>query len=226
MILMIDNYDSFTYNLVQAMAAAGAGVEVVRNDAESAAALLARRPRGIVLSPGPGRPETAGVCLELIAARPAVPILGVCLGHQALGLAFGARVERAPVLMHGKTSAVRHGGEGLFAGLPDPFEATRYHSLAVPEESLTEELVPLARSGDGVLMGMRHRILPYHGVQFHPESVLTPSGPHLLANFLELCGEIPTGTAAEAGRRVAAGILPGGAAAALAAAGCAAEAGR
>ncbi len=136
MILMIDNYDSFTYNLVQALAAAGAEVEVARNDAGDAAALLARRPRGIVLSPGPGRPETAGVCVELLAARPEVPILGVCLGHQALGLAFGARVERAPVLMHGKTSAVRHGGEGLFAGLPDPFEATRYHSLAVPEESL------------------------------------------------------------------------------------------
>jgi anthranilate synthase/aminodeoxychorismate synthase-like glutamine amidotransferase len=211
MILMIDNYDSFTYNLVQAMTAAGAEVEVVRNDAETPERLLARRPRGIVLSPGPGRPEQAGICLELLAVRPPVPVLGVCLGHQALGIAFGARVERAPVLMHGKTSLVRHAGEGVFAGLPDPFEATRYHSLAVPEASLTGELVPLARSGDGVLMGMRHRSLPYHGVQFHPESVLTPAGPYLLANFLALCGEIPADEAAAAGRAVAARTMPGGA---------------
>ncbi len=208
MILMIDNYDSFTYNLVQAMAAAGAEVEVVRNDAETPERLLARGPRGIVLSPGPGRPEQAGICLELLAVRPPVPVLGVCLGHQALGIAFGARVERAPVLMHGKTSAVHHAGEGLFAGLPDPFEATRYHSLAVPGASLTAELVPLARADDGVLMGMRHVSLPYHGVQFHPESVLTPAGPYLLANFLALCGEIPAGDAEAAAREVAAGTLP------------------
>jgi anthranilate synthase/aminodeoxychorismate synthase-like glutamine amidotransferase len=212
MILMIDNYDSFTYNLVQAMAAAGAEVEVVRNDAETPEQLLARGPRGIVLSPGPGRPEGAGVCLELLAVRPEVPLLGVCLGHQALAIAFGARVERAPVLMHGKTSIVRHGGEGVFAGLPDPFEATRYHSLAVPEESLTDELVPLARAADGVLMGMRHVSLPYHGVQFHPESVLTPSGPRLLANFLALCGEIPQAEVEAAGRAVAERTLPGGSA--------------
>jgi len=210
MILMIDNYDSFTYNLVQAMAAAGAEVEVVRNDAETPEQLLARGPRGIVLSPGPGRPEGAGVCLELLAVRPEVPLLGVCLGHQALAIAFGARVERAPVLMHGKTSIVRHGGEGVFAGLPDPFEATRYHSLAVPEESLTGELVPLARAADGVLMGMRHVSLPYHGVQFHPESVLTPSGPRLLANFLALCGEIPEADAEAAAVAVAERTLPGG----------------
>jgi anthranilate synthase/aminodeoxychorismate synthase-like glutamine amidotransferase len=198
MILMVDNYDSFTYNLVQAFAAAGSEVTVVRNDAEGAAALLARRPAGIVLSPGPGRPEGAGVCLELLAARPPVPVLGVCLGHQALGMAFGARVERAPVLMHGKTSAVRHRGEGLFAGLPDPFEATRYHSLEVRRETLSEELVPAAWSDDGVLMAMRHRELPYWGVQFHPESVLTVEGPRLLANFLALCGEIPAAAVAEA----------------------------
>lgn len=223
MILMIDNYDSFTYNLVQAMAAAGAEVEVVRNDAEIPERLLARKPRGIVLSPGPGRPEGAGICLELLALRPKMPLLGVCLGHQALAMAFGGRVERAPVLMHGKTSRVSHGGEGLFAGLPDPFEATRYHSLAVPEESLPEELEPLARADDGVLMGMRHRSLPYHGVQFHPESVLTPCGPYLLAAFLALAGEIPAGAAEAAGRRVAAGILPGGVPAVAREAGAAVE---
>ncbi|HXO21614.1 MAG TPA: aminodeoxychorismate/anthranilate synthase component II [Thermoanaerobaculia bacterium] len=188
MILMIDNYDSFTWNLVQMLAAAGTQVEVVRNDAASPSALLARQPAGIVLSPGPGRPEAAGVCVELIQRRAAVPLLGVCLGHQALGVAFGAVVERAPRLMHGKTSPIRHGGAGLFSGLPDPFEATRYHSLAVREETLPAELEPLAWSDDdGTLMGLRHRQLPYWGVQFHPESVLTDAGPRLLGNFLDLC---------------------------------------
>jgi anthranilate synthase/aminodeoxychorismate synthase-like glutamine amidotransferase len=188
MILMIDNYDSFTYNLVQMLATAGARVEVLRNDAESAAAMLARGPEGIVLSPGPGRPEDAGVCLELIRRKADVPILGVCLGHQALGLAFGATVDRAPRLMHGKTSPVRHGDQGVFAGLPNPFEATRYHSLEVKEGTLPPELEPLAWADDGTLMGLRHRSLPYWGVQFHPESVLTGSGPRLLANFLSICG--------------------------------------
>ena len=187
MILMIDNYDSFTYNLVQMLATAGARVEVLRNDAESAEALLAREPEGIVLSPGPGRPEDAGVCLDLIRHRADVPILGVCLGHQALGLAFGATVDRAPRLMHGKTSPVRHGDQGVFAGLPNPFEATRYHSLEVKEGTLPRELEPLAWADDGTLMGLRHRSLPYWGVQFHPESVLTGSGPRLLSNFLDLC---------------------------------------
>jgi anthranilate synthase component 2 len=186
-ILMIDNYDSFTYNLVQMLTAAGAEVDVVRNDAQSVKALLAREPEGIVLSPGPGRPEDAGVCLDLLRRRAPVPLLGVCLGHQALGLAFGATVDRAPRLMHGKTSPVRHGDSGLFAGLPNPFEATRYHSLEVKEPTLPPELEPLAWADDGTLMGMRHRDLPYWGVQFHPESVLTASGPHLLANFLDLC---------------------------------------
>lgn len=187
MILMVDNYDSFTYNLVQMLTVAGARVEVLRNDAESAEAMLAREPEGIVLSPGPGRPEDAGVCLDLIRRRADVPILGVCLGHQALGLAFGATVDRAPRLMHGKTSPVRHGDQGVFAGLPNPFEATRYHSLEVKEGTLPRELEPLAWADDGTLMGLRHRTLPYWGVQFHPESVLTGSGPRLLANFMSLC---------------------------------------
>jgi anthranilate synthase/aminodeoxychorismate synthase-like glutamine amidotransferase len=197
MILMIDNYDSFTYNLVQVLAGAGAEVEVVRNDAASVDALLARAPAGIVLSPGPGRPEDAGVCLELLRRRARVPLLGVCLGHQALGLAFGATVDRAPRLMHGKTSPVRHRDVGVFADLPNPFEATRYHSLEVKEGTLPAELEPLAWADDGTLMGMRHRDLPYWGVQFHPESVLTASGPHLLGNFLDLCRRAEVAETAE-----------------------------
>jgi anthranilate synthase component II len=187
-ILVIDNYDSFTYNLVQMIAGEGVEVEVVRNDVEPAAALLGRRPAGIVVSPGPGRPEDAGVCLELLGLRPAVPLLGVCLGHQALGAALGARIDRAPTLMHGKTSRVEHDGSGPFAGLPNPFEATRYHSLVVAEETLPEELVANAWSADErVLMGMWHRELPWWGVQFHPESILTEVGPRLMRNFLGLC---------------------------------------
>ena len=187
MILIVDNYDSFTYNLVQMLLGKQLPVEVLRNDIESAAAMLARRPRGIILSPGPGRPEDAGVCLDLLALRPTVPVLGVCLGHQALGVAFGARVDRAAQLMHGKTSEVHHLGVGILQGLPDPFVATRYHSLDVAEDSLPEELEPVAWSEDRTLMAMRHRHLPYWGVQFHPESILTQVGPDLLANFLELC---------------------------------------
>jgi anthranilate synthase/aminodeoxychorismate synthase-like glutamine amidotransferase len=197
-ILMIDNYDSFTYNLVQMLSAAGARVEVVRNDVMSVKALLARGPEGIVLSPGPGRPEDAGVCLELLRRKAPVPLLGVCLGHQALGLAFGATVDRAPRLMHGKTSPVRHQDVGVFAGLPNPFEATRYHSLEVREGTLPRELEPLAWADDGTLMGMRHRELPYWGVQFHPESVLTASGPHLLGNFLEICRKAGAAEGADA----------------------------
>jgi anthranilate synthase/aminodeoxychorismate synthase-like glutamine amidotransferase len=187
MILMIDNYDSFTFNLVQELLRAGAAVEVVRNDVETVDELLAREPEGIVISPGPGRPEEAGMCPELVARRPRVPLLGVCLGHQVLGHVLGARVARAAELVHGKTSEIVHDGEELFAGLPSPFEATRYHSLAIVPETLPEELQPLAWTADGVLMGMRHRDLPYWGVQFHPESILTTHGPRLLNNFLARC---------------------------------------
>ncbi len=189
MILVVDNYDSFTYNLVQMFLGREVEVEVLRNDAEDAADLLARGPAGIVLSPGPGRPEGAGVCLDLLAARPEVPVLGVCLGHQALGAAYGGIIEGATRLMHGKTSAIRHRGLGIFEGLPNPFEATRYHRLELRQEDLPAELEAVAWSDDGALMGMRHRRLPYWGVQFHPESVLTTEGPRLIDNFLDLCGE-------------------------------------
>jgi anthranilate synthase component 2 len=193
MILVVDNYDSFTFNLVHMLEAAGAGVEVVRNDRASVEELLARRPRGIVLSPGPGRPEDAGLCPELVARRPAVPVLGVCLGFQVLGIAFGGVVERSPDLMHGKTSWVRHDGRGLFAGLPDPFEATRYHSLELRQSDLPSELEPSAWSDSGTLMGLRHRSLPYEGVQFHPESVLTVDGGRLLRNFVSRAAAPATG---------------------------------
>jgi anthranilate synthase component 2 len=188
MILVIDNYDSFTWNLVQMLAAAGEAVEVVRNDAEPVERLLGRRALGIVVSPGPGRPEGAGVCVELIRRGARVPLLGVCLGHQALGFACGAVVTRAGRQMHGKTSRVRHRDEAIFAGLPNPFEATRYHSLVVREDSLPASLRALAWSeDDGEVMGLGHRELPYFGVQFHPESILTTVGPHLVANFLDVC---------------------------------------
>ena len=189
MILVVDNYDSFTYNLVQLLLGREVKVEVLRNDADDAPGLLARRPAGIVLSPGPGRPEDAGVCVDLLAARPEVPVLGVCLGHQALALTYGGAIDRAARLMHGKTSAVRHRGLGIFEGLRNPFEATRYHSLEVRQEELPAELEAVAWSDDGALMGMRHRRRPYWGVQFHPESVLTTEGPRLIDNFLSLCGE-------------------------------------
>ena len=186
---MIDNYDSFTYNLVQLLTVAGAEVEVVRNDDLTVDELLARRPAGVVISPGPGRPEDAGICLELVGRRPLVPLLGVCLGHQVLGASFGGTVRRAERLMHGKTSQISHDGSDLFAGLPDPFEATRYHSLDVDPGTLPKELARTAWSDDGCLMGLAHAELPYRSVQFHPESVLTRSGPALLANFLRLCAE-------------------------------------
>jgi anthranilate synthase/aminodeoxychorismate synthase-like glutamine amidotransferase len=198
MILVIDNYDSFTFNLVQALQAGGAEVRVVRNDAITAAELgaLASDPdadlRGIVISPGPGSPETAGVSVDAVrvAAEHDVPLLGVCLGMQSMAAAFGGAIVRAPTLVHGEASAVTHDGRGLLAGLPERFEAARYHSLCVDPATLPPELIVTARSDvDGVVMGLRHTGRRLEGVQFHPESVLTPEGPHLLANFLRLAGE-------------------------------------
>jgi len=186
-ILLIDNYDSFTYNLVQAVGKLDPDVAVVRNDRFDPERVAASRPAAIIVSPGPGRPEDAGRCLEMIAAaeREAIPLLGVCLGHQAIGAFHGGRVEKATP-RHGKSSRVTHDGSGVFAGLPNPLEAARYHSLVVKEESLPRELVVTARSDDGLVMGLRHRERPVHGVQFHPESVLTPNGEKLLENFLAL----------------------------------------
>ena len=185
MILVVDNYDSFTYNLVQVLSTLDPDVRVVRNDAASAAELLALRPDRIVISPGPGRPEDAGVSCDLIRQDVDVPLLGVCLGHQAIGTVFGGRVSRASVLMHGKTSDVRHEGTGIFQGLENPFTATRYHSLVVERESIPDELHVTARTEDGFVMGMTHVSRPIAGVQFHPESILTTEGPKLLANFVE-----------------------------------------
>jgi anthranilate synthase component 2 len=185
MILVIDNYDSFTYNLVHYLAELGAETVVRRNDAITAADALALKPDGVLLSPGPCTPNEAGVCLDLIAAAPDdLPILGVCLGHQAIGQAFGGKVVRAGALMHGKTSAIRHDGSGLFEGLPDGYTATRYHSLSVERASLPDVLVANAWTDDGEIMGLQHRNRPIYGVQFHPESIATEYGHELLANFL------------------------------------------
>jgi len=188
MILMVDNYDSFTFNLVQYLweLVAGEEVQVVRNDQATVPELLAKKPRAIVISPGPGRPENAGVCVELFRKAPHVPILGVCLGHQALGVAYGGEVVRAPEPRHGKTSEIRHAGVAIFRKLPDPFLATRYHSLVVRRESLPAELLVTAWTEDGLIMGLQHKSRPHFGVQFHPESYLTNRGKDLLANFLEL----------------------------------------
>ncbi|MGH9441296.1 MAG: anthranilate synthase component II [Thermoanaerobaculia bacterium] len=186
MILMIDNYDSFTYNLVQAIAEREPDVRVVRNDAFDLADEMARRPAKIVVSPGPGRPEGAGKTIDVIRAAEAgaIPLLGVCLGHQAIAVSHGATVTLAPAPVHGKTSRIIHSGEGIFEGLSNPFEATRYHSLAVEEKTLPPELTVTAHSEDGLVMGIRHVSLPVFGVQFHPESILSVEGPRLIANFL------------------------------------------
>jgi len=193
MILVIDNYDSFTYNLVQLLSAFGAEVEVRRNDALSAADALALRPAGIVISPGPGTPDDAGVSREVIraAAGAGVPVFGVCLGHQCIAEVYGGRVCRSPKPVHGKTDEVDHDGTGLFAGVPSPFTATRYHSLCVDPASIPDALRVTAHTPDGVIMGVQHRDLPVFGVQFHPESVLTPEGAKILANFLDVTGEVP-----------------------------------
>jgi anthranilate synthase/aminodeoxychorismate synthase-like glutamine amidotransferase len=185
-LLLIDNYDSFTYNLVQAFLVLGAKVDVHRNDAISVKNALALAPTHLVISPGPGRPSNAGVSLEMIGAFAGrVPVLGVCLGHQAIVQHFGGEIVAASTLMHGKTSWVQHDGKGVFAGLPNPCEAGRYHSLAADPASLPHELTVTANTKDGEIMGVTHQDLPIAGVQFHPESVLTPDGPALLANFLK-----------------------------------------
>ena len=185
---LIDNYDSFTYNLFHYLGELGAKIEVWRNDAISAEEVLARNPRGIVLSPGPCTPNEAGICLDVIklAAERRVPLLGVCLGHQAIGQLFGGKVVRAPVPVHGKTSPVHHNGASLFAGLPTPYLATRYHSLIVERESLPACLEVTAWTEDGLIMGLTHKELPIAGVQFHPESIASEHGHALLRNFLKL----------------------------------------
>jgi len=188
-VVVVDNYDSFVYNLVQELGELGADPVVFRNDAIDVGGILAERPDAVLISPGPGRPEDGGVSLETIRRLAGeIPILGVCLGHQCIGQAYGGEIVAAPHLMHGKTSEIHHDGEGLFAGLPNPFVATRYHSLVVRPDSVPAELEVTARSSDGVVMGLRHRTMAVEGVQFHPESVLTASGPALLDNFLAQLG--------------------------------------
>ena len=199
-ILVIDNYDSFVFNLVQYLGQLGVDVDVCRNDEVTVDE--ARQYDGILISPGPGTPESAGVCMDVVRECSGdVPILGVCLGHQVIAAVYGGVVERAPELLHGKTSHVEHRGEGVLAGLPEPFTATRYHSLAVRPDSVPEVLEVTGQTDSGVIMALRHRDLPVEGVQFHPESVLTEGGHQLLANWLVVCGD------ADAPRR-AAGLAP------------------
>jgi anthranilate synthase component 2 len=188
-LLMIDNYDSFTFNLVQYLGELGAKVDVVRNDQATIDDLLEQEPIGVVISPGPGEPTAAGISLDSVRACAArgLPLLGVCLGHQAIGAAFGGRIIRARSIMHGKVSSIEHDGRGIFRGAPQPFDATRYHSLVVEEASFPDELEITARTADREIMGLRHRTLPIEGLQFHPESILTSVGKHLLRNFLDLC---------------------------------------
>jgi anthranilate synthase component 2 len=195
MLLLIDNYDSFTYNLVHFLGELGASCEVVRNDKITVAEVMKLAPKAIVLSPGPCTPNEAGICLELIEkAGPKTPILGVCLGHQAIGQVYGGKVIRAPILMHGKLSKITHKGKGVFKGLPKTFEATRYHSLIVERSSLPDCLMVTAETtqgGERLIMGLQHKTHPVHGVQFHPESIASEHGHALLANFLDLAGMAP-----------------------------------
>lgn len=187
MILLLDNYDSFTYNLAQYLGELGCQVEVHRNDRISVEQIAQRKPERIVISPGPCTPQEAGISVELVQKLAGkIPILGVCLGHQAIGAAFGGKIIRAPKLFHGKTSQIRHDGSGVFRGLPNPFTATRYHSLIVERKSLPAELQVTAETDEDIIMGMQHRNYPLMGVQFHPESVLTDAGKQLLKNFLSL----------------------------------------
>jgi anthranilate synthase component II len=184
-VFVLDNYDSFTFNLVQELGELGADPTVARNDAIDVAGIVELAPDVVVLSPGPGRPEDAGITCDVIRKLGGrIAIFGVCLGHQAIGHVFGAQIVRAPALMHGKTSLIEHGGDGVFAGLPAPFEATRYHSLTIEPSTLPDDLIVTARSADGVIMGVRHRTMAIEGVQFHPESILTGAGMALLANVL------------------------------------------
>jgi anthranilate synthase component 2 len=194
MIFLVDNYDSFTFNLYQALAGLGADVEVVRNDQITVNEVSQRIDEidGVVVSPGPCTPNEAGISVELIQQFAGKkPILGVCLGHQSIGAAFGAEIVHAPELMHGKTSMIKHNGTGMYAGLPNPFVATRYHSLIIDPDSIPEDFEITAYADDGVVMGVRHKSMPIEGVQFHPESILTTSGKDLLANFLRSCGTMP-----------------------------------
>ena len=188
-LLMIDNYDSFTYNLVQYLGELGVETDVVRNDVETVDQLLAREPSGLVVSPGPGTPSDAGVSVEAVQrfGEAGIPVFGVCLGHQSIGQAFGGRIVRARSIMHGKTSRIGHDDRGVFHGLPQPFEATRYHSLVIEPASMPDTLEVTARTEDGEIMGVRHTGLPIEGVQFHPESVLTSAGHALITNFLDRC---------------------------------------
>jgi anthranilate synthase component II len=207
MLLLIDNYDSFTYNLVHFLGELGAPCQVVRNDKISVAEVLKLKPQAIVLSPGPCTPNEAGICLELIEqAGPKIPILGVCLGHQAIGQVYGGKVIRAPILMHGKLSRITHKGKGVFKGLPKTFEATRYHSLIVERASLPDCLLVTAETtqgGERLIMGLQHKTHPVHGVQFHPESIASEHGHDLLANFLDLAGLAPRRRNARAARHAA-----------------------
>ena len=193
MILVIDNYDSFTYNLVQMLGELGAELVVRRNDQLQVEELAALGPAALVISPGPGYPRDAGVSLEILRRYPDLPTLGVCLGNQCIGESYGGQIIHARELMHGKTSQIRHAGHPLFAGVPSPFVATRYHSLMVEEASLPAELAVIARSEDGTIMGLAHRERPVVGTQFHPESFLTEAGPRLLQNFLEGAARVPAG---------------------------------
>ena len=196
-LLVIDNYDSFTYNLVHFLGELGADLVVHRNDKITLDEIAALAPEGIVLSPGPCTPNEAGICLSVIERfKSSMPILGVCLGHQAIGQAMGGKVIRAPELMHGKTSRVNHEGKGLFRGLNSGFEATRYHSLIVEKDSLPDSLEVTATSDEGLIMGLQHKTLPLHGVQFHPESIASENGHALLQNFLNLTGDFNLGKAA------------------------------
>lgn len=188
MYILIDNYDSFTYNLYHYLIDLGADVAVHRNDQISVDAVIEQKPTGIIISPGPCTPNEAGICLDLVGkAKANVPILGVCLGHQSIAQAFGGKIVRAPYVMHGKTSEMHHGADGVFKGLPSPFLATRYHSLTVDPTSVPDCLTVTAKTTDGIIMGLRHNDYDLHGVQFHPESIASEQGHSLIKNFLELC---------------------------------------